>query len=50
MVHVAPEKGSQVGSCLADNEVVYVEEFADAVQGGFSVAIRGVGPRAECGL
>jgi hypothetical protein len=50
MMHVASEKGSQIRSCLADNEVVYVEEFADAVEWGLPVAVRGVCPRAKRSL
>ena len=37
---VAEEEGGDVGTCLADDEVVYVEEFGDSTQWGVSLVGR----------
>ena len=50
MLAVIPQEGRDVGSGLADDEVVDVEEFGDAGEGGVAL-VGGVGggfPAAEC--
>ena len=43
MLVVGAEEGGDVGAGLADDEVVDVEEFGDAGEGGVSVVVGGVG-------
>ena len=46
-VHVALQKGDQVGARLADDEVVDIEELGDAQQGGLAVRVGHLGPVAR---
>jgi hypothetical protein len=53
VVQVGAEEGCQVRAGLGDDEVVYVEELGDAMEGGVAVGIGGrgwVGPGAEGGF
>lgn len=49
-MRIASEEWSQVWSGLTNNEVIHVEEFADAMEWGRTIAIRSVCPGTECNL
>lgn len=46
-MHVGLKEGDEVGTCLRDDKVVYVEELGDAGEGRVTIGIRGVGPWAK---
>lgn len=47
MLEFCAEEGSNVWSCLRDDEVVDVEELGDTGEWGFSVSVAGVFPWTE---
>lgn len=48
-MHVRLQEGDEVGARLADDEVVHIEKFGDALERRVPVRVRGVCPVAEVG-
>lgn len=50
MVEIRSEEGCEIGPCLRDYKVVYVEKFGYAVQRRLAIGVRGVCPGTKGSL